>query len=597
MIKIFNILPIKVKIYFFIGVFVIFLNVISALFLPFFLSQFVKLIAEGNSVTISKIFIFARFEIYSGTVNQVLGTLTWITFSLIFFSLITSIISLFITTWAGELASYHLRIKIFSKIQQLSLIDIVKFKPESLMNRISNDVAQYWDFLIGATSNLIKAPILVIGGSIFMVITDSYLSISILIIIPVLVFVLWIISKKTQPLLKLNQSTLDLITKEVGENVLGVRQIKIYNLQQKQIDKFHLENKKWLSLQKRINSIFSISYPVFFVLINIILVVIYSLAARFIISGEVGFEYLATILIFTDYNFIISFGILLLSQFLVLFFRAKVSCLRINEVFDLKHQELIVENGFDIVANNSEGCSIEFKNLNFKYYDKSKHFALKDINFRVDRGETLGIIGPTGSGKSTIVNLLMNNYKYNDGNIKINNLEVNQINSKSLHENIGIVFQDSLLYYGTIKSNLLFAKNDATDEEIKKALDNSCAINFIKTFEDGIEHKVIQGGNNLSGGQKQRLSIARTLLRNPKILIFDDSTSALDNVTTSKVLKNLKNNYRCTTILISQKINSIKHANKILVMDKSKIIDVGTHEELILKNNWYKHVYENQLEQ
>ncbi|WP_235746468.1 ABC transporter ATP-binding protein [Mycoplasmopsis alligatoris] len=589
-------LPSKNKFYFYIGVLFILVNVLTSLMVPMFMSQFIKLIAQGNNGQDAQIIVFKSLVLFSGNYSSAVNYLISITVGFILISFVTSISAIVITTWSGDLTSNFLRDKIFSRIQNFSLKDIAAITQESLITRVSNDIAQYWDFLISTTSILVRAPLLIIGGTVFALLTDLQLSISILVIVPLLIALIAFILYKASPLMKKNQVVLDEITKEVDENILAARLIKIYNLKEMQNHKFDATSRKWLRLQVKSNNLFAIGHPFFFALINVVLVLIYALAGYKIWSGNADFNYLATINVFIEYMFSIAFGIVILSQYLISFYRAKISCMRINEVLDYKFTNLKVEQGLKIQNVNTKGCSVEFKNLNFKYFDSSNEYVLEDLNFNVLPGQTLGIIGPTGSGKSTIANLLINNYKYHEGSIKIDNLEVNQINSTSLHDNVGIVFQEALLYSGTIKSNLLFAKQDANENDLNKALNASCSNEFIQTFDNKLDHVVEQRAKNLSGGQKQRLSIARTLIRAPKLLILDDSTSALDNITTNKLFNSIKNEYNCTTIIISQKINSIKHADKILVLDKSKIISQGKHEDLIKENDWYKNVYESQLQ-
>ncbi|ADE19490.1 ABC transporter ATP-binding protein [Mycoplasma crocodyli] len=596
MLKIFKIVPGKVKLYFFIGVFLLLINVVTSLLVPMFMSQFIKLIAQGSNSKSADIVLFQKFIIFRGQYDQTIKALIILTLSTVIISFITSLASIIITTWAGNETTNFLRDKLYKKMQKFSLKDIASISQESLITRVSNDVAQYWDFLISSTSTLVRAPLLIIGGTVFALLTDMTLSVSILVIVPILIGLIAFIMIKAAPLMKKNQVVLDEITKEVDENILAARLIKIYNLKDMQEKKFTSTNDKWLKLQVKSNNIFAIGHPFFFALINVVLVLIYALAGIKIWNGFDDYNYLATINIFIEYMFLISFGIVLLSQYLIVFYRAKVSCGRINQVLDFKFTNLFVEDGEYLDKDNKKGYSIEFKDLNFKYFDTSKEKALSDINFKLLPGQTLGIIGPTGSGKSTIANLLVNNFEYKNGSIRIDNKEVNKINSKSLHENVGIVYQEAMLYSGTIRSNLMFAKSDASIDEINKAMRVSCAIDFIQTFEDRLEHPVEQRGKNLSGGQKQRLSIARTLLRTPKLLILDDSTSALDNITTNKLLKGIKDEYDCTTVIISQKINSIKHADLILVLDESKIIGKGKHSELIENNDWYNKVYLNQLQ-
>ncbi|WP_406614733.1 ABC transporter ATP-binding protein [Mycoplasma corogypsi] len=600
----FKILPTKIKMYFVIGVFFMLLNVAVAMFLPILISQFIPLLVPSGKMDTYNIHLFNNIVIYEGTNKECLAMLAILTSSSIFLFALTSLIGLLIIIWGGDNASKFYRDQLFKKYQLLSLKDISNLKIESLITRINDDVAVFWEFLVGASTALVRAPLYIVVGLVFAFLTDVSFAWSILLVIPALTIVIAIIFTKINPLLKKNRVNLDNITKEAEETINGVKFIKAYNLQDKQQMKFNLANSKWAYNEKKIFNTFSVATPAFFGIVNLIIVFILTAAAILIKTNapSVNEQLLAKINVFIEYEFMIAMGVMLFAQFMGSFFRAKISSKRITEVLNTKYDDLKVNNGAKIVnllsqVNNVKNYGIEFRNLNFKYFSESRDYALKDINFKIEGGQTLGIIGPTGSGKSTIANLLVNNMKYDNGNVLINNIEVKNIDTKELHDKVGIVYQDALLYSGTIRQNLTFAKENATDVELQKALENACAFDFIKTLPDRLEHHVAQRGKNLSGGQKQRLSIARTLLIDPKILILDDSTSALDNITTKKLIHNINNNYSCTTVIISQKINSIKHADKILVMDKGEIIAQGTHEQLLDSCIWYKEVAQNQLEQ
>ncbi|APJ38564.1 ABC transporter ATP-binding protein [Mycoplasmopsis pullorum] len=594
MIKMFKLLPKDIKYQFYFGVVVIFFNVIISLILPLFISQFLKILLEKDPQKIIDISIFNTFIIFQGVKSVIFKKLIITVIILILLAVITSLSGVVITTWAGEKSSEFFRNRTFQKIQRMSLKDLGTLTHESLITRVSNDVAVFWEFITGATSTLIRAPLLIVGGIVFSLLTDLSLSLSIFFIIPLMSFVVYLIIKKSMPLMEENQKVIDNLTKVADENILGARLIKSFNLYEKQSNKFNEVNDKWLKIQIKTNNLFSLGNPLFFSLINIVVAFIYIIASQKVRSGVIDTNFLTNVNVFIEYMFNISFGILLLSMFLGVIFRARVSCRRILEVLNWQIEDLEITNGIDLSQNN-DALGIKVKNLNFKFYSESPEFVLENINFDLKPRQTLGIIGPTGSGKSTLVNLIMNNYKYNDGQILINDIDLQNIQTKSLRQNVGIVYQEPMLYSGTIKSNLLFAKQDANENEIKESLENSCAIDFVRTFEDKIDHKIEQRGKNLSGGQKQRLSIARTLLLKPKILILDDSTSALDNITTKRLLSNIKK-YNATTIIISQKINSIKHADQIMVLEKGKITGLGSHEQLIESNDWYKEIYLNQLD-
>ncbi|WP_342666443.1 ABC transporter ATP-binding protein [Mycoplasma buteonis] len=601
----FKILPWKIKSYFGIGIIFVLINVALTMIIPILISQFIPLlIHDDNAIAHSfDIKLFKNVVLYSSPERQsAINFLIITSLAAILIATLTSIISVLIIIWAGENASNFYRNTLFAKYQKLSLKDIANLTTESLITRINDDVAVFWDFLINASTALIKAPLFIIVGLVFAFSTDINFAWSIVGVVPVLIFVFLFIFIKTKPLINKNRHNLDKITKEAEETIIGARFIRAYNLQEKQKNKFFNINSTWKNVETKVWKIFIIGTPAFFGIINLVIVAIFIMAANLIQNGTSDPQLLAKINVFIEYEFIMALGIMIFANFIGSFIRAKISAKRITEVLNTKYDNLYVEGGYKITENIGElndasKYSVEFKNLSYKYFDTSTDYAISDINFKIDGGKTLGIIGPTGSGKSTIANLIVNNMKYTNGNILINDKEVKEINTKELHQKVGIVYQEPLLYSGSIKSNMLFAKSNATETELERALETACALEFIKTFDDRLEHVIEQRGKNLSGGQKQRLSIARTLLNDPKILILDDSTSALDNITTKKLIENIKKNYDCTTIIISQKINSIKHADQILVMDRGKIIASGNHHQLLKTCDWYMQVNENQLKQ
>ncbi|WP_223214499.1 ABC transporter ATP-binding protein [Mycoplasmopsis gallopavonis] len=604
----FKMLPRKTKMQFLIGIFFVFISVALTMLIPILISQFIPLLipspkSDSNQVMLEKIVLFQGVVLYQGPIKQVLTVLIVLTLSAILAAAITSIISILIIIWAGENASNFYRDRLFEKYQKLSLKDITKLTPESLITRINDDVGIFWDFLINASTSLIKAPLFIVVGLVFAFQTDINFAWTIAFIIPVLIAIFLFMFAKTNPLIKKNRKNLDQVTKESEETIIGTKFIRAYNLQEKQKSKFFNINNKWLQTETKTYKFLSLGTPAFFTIVNLVIVAIFIMAGYILSQNQnVDKQLLAKINVFVEYEFILALGIVTFSTFIGATIKAKISAKRITEVFNLEYDDLYVTGGYNITNNYGEvndikNYGVEFKNVNFKYFETSKDYALANINFKIQGGQTLGIIGPTGSGKSTLVNLIVNNMKYSEGQILINGKEVKEINSKDLHSKVAIVYQESLLYAGTIRSNLLFAKPSATEQELEKALNNACAKSFIQTFPDRLEHKIAQKGKNLSGGQKQRLSIARSLLIDPKILILDDSTSALDNITTKNLISNIQKNYSCTTIIVSQKINSIKHADQILVMDKGEIIASGTHEQLLEKCQWYSDIYNNQLMQ
>lgn len=591
--KMYRQLPAWIKALFITGALLVFLNSLVSLFLPNLVSQFIRMLFVDKSDLVAIDFFNKRLEFPKASQSVVQKNLI---IAIILITLVNAFLTLsstLIIIYASERASEFFRNKLFKKIQELSLRNIANLKPESLITRMSTDVAIFWEFLVNAAIVMVRGVSMTVGGSVLAILVEPTMSIGVILIIPIMAVVIGIIGWKVTPLVKQTQSIVEEVTKNIDENIIGVRVIKTYNLEATRKIKFNDANNRWFKVQYKVNFLFGLITPIFWATVNMLVIIIYAIAANQAIRGVATDDTIVDLNIFIDYLFTISTGIMMMLMFIGSMFRAKISASRINEVYESKSDNLYIKSDIKIDKN----FDLKIDDLTFKYYETSPGNALENINLELKEGQTLGILGPTGAGKSTLMNLLMNNYLYTDGSIKIGDKEIKEIDTANLHQKVGIVYQSPLLYSGTIKSNLLWAKEDASDEDITNALKNACAYEFVEKFEDKLEHPVIQGGMNLSGGQKQRLSIARTLLRKPKILILDDSTSALDNITTSKVIKNIKENYDCSVIIISQKIGAIKNADQIAVMVNGKIIDRGKHKELLENCELYHQIYSKQLEQ
>ncbi|QZE12464.1 ABC transporter ATP-binding protein [Mycoplasma sp. Ms02] len=594
LLKTLRLLPRKVKIISWLSIFLVTIDVIITLVLPLFFSRFIVLMSERDK-PITSVEVWGH-KFWEGPRDYVFNSLVTFVVLMIVFKILINAIQIYTTSWASEKSCEHIRSILFAKIQKMSLKNISKFGSASLITRVSSDISAFWEFWLNVTGSLIRGGLLVIFSVIFSLITDLTLSMSLLFVIPIMILTIFYVTKRTRPLMVRNRQTIDALTHDVNENITGAKIIKIYNLQEQRQDRYNDLTQNWVKRQITTNAVVSIGEPVFFVLINIVIVVIYILGGFSIVSNNVDPKFLGNIMIFIEYTFNVTLGVVLLSEVLIATFRAKVSTTRINAVLDMHVEHLFTGKNEQITSKNN-GLDLEFRDVSFKYHSKAKENAIENISFALKAGEVLGIIGPTGSGKSTIANLMLNNYKYLQGSIKIDQKEIRDIDQKDFYKNVGIVYQEALLYKGTIESNIKFANPEITHEEMQKAFKNSCAWDFINVFEDKEKHEVEQRGKNLSGGQKQRLSIARSLAINPKVLVLDDSTSALDNITTKRVLNNIKEKYQCTTVIISQKVGAIKNADKILVLENGKVTGLGTHEELIQSNDWYKQINLNQLEQ
>lgn len=600
--KMFRMLPGGIKAELALGCFLTVFYIALLLFLPTIVASYMNLILETETVasTPAKTFTIDFFggrlqpeQLKDLTPAKARSILNW---TIVVQTILTGVFALastLIVVNAAEKCSLFYRSNLYAKIQKLSLKNIADIKAESIMTRVTMDVAIFWEFLVNATMIFIKSLFIIVGASIISAIVAWEMALSIMSLIPLIVTVVVVTGIKTNPILKKTQKVVDEVTKEVNENVAGIRVIKTFNLEHERMQKFKGINKKWYEYQYKSSFYFAAASPFFFMGFNILVIGILSLVAKKASIGDLHHTDIAKISEFIDYLWLIASGILLALNLMYAYFRAKVSAERILQILEYEVDDIYVEDGKRV--NNYD---LEIKDLSFKYYETAPNYSLANINLSLPYGQTLGIIGPTGSGKSTLVNLLLNSYVYKEGSITIGGEEIKDLNTIHLHDIVGIVFQEALLYSGTIKSNLLWAKKEATDEEIVEALKDSCAYEYVNKFEDKLDHPIVQGGKNLSGGQKQRLSIARTLLRKPKILILDDSTSALDNITSKKVIQNLKEKYDCSVIIVSQKISAIKDADNILVLSHGGFASgYGKHKQLIKDCEFYRQIYETQLEQ
>lgn len=504
--------------------------------------------------------------------------------------------------------SARMRLKTFANTQFLSAVDMDAIGGNSIITRITSDATQVEQFFIGFNTFAIKAVSLILGGFILSIyqlttIQGAEASIWTILISYVSIFIFFGIAgfliKKAMPYFTGTRNALDINNTIMNENIVGNKLIRIYNLEKNQGKRYKKGNSNLRTLSIKADRIMAFLMPAAFFFINISFVVVYLFAGLYAWNSnpadtEKTMQLIGIILSFTQYLMLIMLGLILVSQFGYLFSRGKVCAGRMFEVMDKKTSIKFDENGSKIETGN-----IKLKNVAFAYHEsedgKNKN-VIQNINLDIPNGSSLGVIGQTGSGKSTFVHLITRLYDVTQGSIEISNHNIKTISQDSMRENISISLQDKVLLYGTIKSNILIGNPEASDEEIIQAAKNAEAWEFINTKEDKLLSKVEQRGSNLSGGQKQRISIARALLKKSKILIFDDSTSALDTITEKKILNNLSKNYKdVTKIIVSQKIKSIQSCDQIIVLNDGKIAQQGTHSELIKdEKGIYRKIYDSQ---
>ncbi len=485
----------------------------------------------------------------------------------------------------------NLRKNLYFKVQDFSFSNIDKFSTSSLVTRLTTDVTNVQNAFQMIIRIAVRTPLMLIISLLFSISISAKLSLIFLILIPFLGVGLYLIIRKVHPLMKRIFRTYDNLNNVVEENVAGIRVVKSFVIEEKEKKKFGKVSNSIYQDFSKAERILALNSPLMqFSIYGCILLISWFGAQIIVNSGMVELTTGELMTMFT-YSIQILSSLMMLSMVLVMIAISKSSAERIVEVLkevpDIKNPE----NPIEKVADGS----IEFKNVSFSYINDKDKECLKDINIKINSGETIGIIGGTGSGKSSLVNLIPRLYDVTEGELLVGGRNVKEYDLEALRNEVACVLQKNVLFSGTISENIRWGNENATDEEIEKVCRLAQADEFIQTFPDKYETYIEEGGTNVSGGQKQRLCIARALLKNPKILILDDSTSAVDTKTDSLIQKAFKEEIPGTTkIIIAQRISSIENCDRIIVMDKCKINGIGTHEELLKKNEIYREVYESQ---
>lgn len=515
--------------------------------------------------------------------------------------LIGAFISLFFGALAGKTAATasagfakNLRKGMFYNIQDFSFSNVDKFSNSSLITRLTTDVTNVQMSYQMIIRNAARSPLMLIFALTAAFGISSKLSLIFLTMIPVLGIGLYLIIKNAFPIFERVFKSYDNLNRIVQENLSGIRVVKSFVREEHEIDKFSKTSEEISKDFIKAEKLLAFNMPLMqFSVYSCMLLLSWFGARAVVASGNNPALGLSTgqLMSLITYTMQILMSLMMLSMVLVMITISKASARRIVEVLD---EQTDIKNPSSPIYEVKNG-DIEFENVNFKYSDSADKLCLENINIKIKSGETIGIIGGTGSSKTTLVQLIPRLYDVSSGAVKVAGIDVRNYDIESLRKSVSMVLQKNVLFSGTIKENLKWGNPDATDEEIKEACSIAQADGFIENFPDKYETYIEQGGTNVSGGQKQRLCIARALLSNPKVLILDDSTSAVDTKTDSHIRKELLSSMPNTTkIIIGQRISSISEADKILVMDDGKIVDYGTHEELIKSSSIYKEVYESQ---
>lgn len=486
----------------------------------------------------------------------------------------------------------NLRGEVFSRVEQFSLQEIDQIGTASLITRTTNDITQMQQVLMVMLRMMVIAPIMCIGGIIMAISKDAQLSLVMVFVVPILAVAIFIVAKKGIPLFKAMQSKLDHLNLVLRENLTGIRVIRAFNRINFEKKRFHEANLDLTNTAIKVNKILAALMPVLLLAMNFTTIGIIWFGGIRIDQGSMQ---VGDLMAFVQYIMLIMFSLVMVSMMFVMIPRASASAVRINEILDTVpniNDDLQFASGESIEEFNG---LVEFKNVTFSY-PGAERAAINDISFRTNPGEVTAIIGGTGSGKSTLVNLILRFYDVDSGSIIVNGQDIRQMTQKSLRAKIGLVPQKAVLFTGTITDNIKYGKKDATEEEVIAAAKTAQATEFISELEKGFATIIAQGGTNLSGGQKQRLSIARALVKKPEIYIFDDSFSALDFKTDAKLRTALKSETKhATVIIVAQRVTTVLDADQIIVLDKGQISGIGKHRELLKTCGVYREIVSSQL--
>ena len=484
----------------------------------------------------------------------------------------------------------NLRDSLFKHINSLSHRELDTIGTPTLITRLTNDINLVQSGFAMLIRLGTRSPFIIIGSTIMALSLDFHLSIIFIITIPLIVLVIGTIMKKSIPMYKRIQKSLDNISLITRENVEGIRVVKAFSKEKSEINRFNEGNEDFVNKNIKVLKISSLLNPLTSIIMNMAIVLLLHFGGIKVNSGSLT---QGEIIALINYITQIMLSLIVLSQLIVTLTKGYTSFNRVMDIMDIP-STIKEEVNIKTLPKEEVKPIIEFKNLSFSY-DDSTEYALKNINLIINKNDNIGIIGGTGSGKSTLINLIPRFYDPSKGEVIIKGVNVKEASIKEIRNIIGIVPQKSVLFTGTIKDNLEWGNKNLTDNEIKKALDISMASEFVNSLENGIDSKILKNGKNLSGGQKQRLTIARALVKSPEILILDDSLSALDFATDAKLRKALKEEvHNATIITISQRASSIKNSDKIIVMDNGEIKGIGTHNSLLKDCEIYREICDSQ---
>ena len=511
-----------------------------------------------------------------------------------FASLVGAVIVGYLIALFASGFSRNLRSKLFRKVEDMSMSEVKEFSPNSLITRTTNDITQVEMFIGFGLQLLIKAPITAVWA-ITKILNKSWeWSMVTAVAVVILLLVIGILTIIVMPKFKIVQKLTDKLNEVTRENLMGIRVVRAFNAEEYQQEKFQNVNNSLTNLQLFNQKAMSIMAPVMYLVMYMLTLVIYFIGAYLIkdalMADKIGL--FGDMVVFSSYAMQIIMSFLMLAMIFMILPRAQVSASRINEVLDTRFS--VIDGN---VTNKDEVGTVEFRNVSFKYPD-AEEYVLRNISFKANKGDTVAFIGSTGSGKSTLVNLIVRFYDVTDGEILIDGVNIKDYKLEYLYKLIGYVPQRAVLFNETVNSNIRYgeAMEEISDKKIVEAARVAQADEFISKMDEGYESHIAQGGTNVSGGQKQRIAIARAIAKNPEIYIFDDSFSALDYKTDAVLRSELKKYTKdATSLIVAQRIGTIMNADKIIVLDNGESVGVGTHKELLKSCEVYKQIALSQL--
>ncbi len=525
--------------------------------------------------------------VVKGDTNYILGVggfMLLVTFALMLGSYVTVFFSARVAMGLGR----DVRDAIFRKVETFSQVEVNHFGAASLITRNTNDVQQVQQVVLMVMVMMLSAPMMIIGGVIMALRQDVPLTGILVVITPILLIVVGIVMSRAIPLFRAMQKKLDQINLVMRETLGGVRVIRAFVRTHHEERRFDDANVDLMGTALSVNRLFAITMPTIFLIMNVSQIAVIYLGSYRVDAGDMQ---LGNLMAFLQYIMLVLFSVLGATLMLIMVPRAQVSAGRINEVLDTVPS---IEDPADPVSPDRTG-RVEFRDVSFSY-PGAEAPVLRGITFEANAGETTAIVGSTGSGKSTLVNLIPRLYDATSGTVLVDGVDVRRFDRQDLWKRIGMIPQKAYLFGGTIASNLRYGDQRATDESLWKALEIAQGRNFVREMEEGLESPIAQGGTNVSGGQRQRLAIARALVHNPDIYVFDDSFSALDFRTDARLRAALARELgNATVIIVAQRVGTILHADRIVVLDEGRVAGIGTHQELMASCETYREIVLSQV--